>query len=311
MAKDSRRLFAFGCSYTNYVSGPTWADFLNFDFDHVENWALPGIGCRAIAERIAECHAKNNFTKDDIVIVQWSTHLRHDYHTSLDVHFEPGMNNMGWKTAGSIFNEVNIKLHDKRFLKTFFYEPSYIMHCLNHILLVQELLEKIGCTWYMTSIGDWCKLSSDLDYLTGNFEQLHQQPLSIQENLPEYMPWVKKIWEERADRWLMPIAIYAANEMPDDFQYFRDIRRPQDRQREQHPNCTQHVGWLNLHLRPKLNLGEPPKEQNLWCETINTLQKKYYMNQKKFWDLITKPTIDEDLWWPNDPYMWPLAHRGY
>jgi len=99
MAKDPRRLFAFGCSYTNYVSSPSWADFLNFDFDHVENWALPGLGCRAIAERVAECHAKNTFTKDDVIIVQWTTHLRHDYHTGLDVHIEPGMNNMGWKTS--------------------------------------------------------------------------------------------------------------------------------------------------------------------------------------------------------------------
>ncbi len=37
---------------------PTYADFLGYEFDYYENWAFPGLGNRAIAERVAECHVK-------------------------------------------------------------------------------------------------------------------------------------------------------------------------------------------------------------------------------------------------------------
>ena len=43
---------------------------------YYENWGFPGLGNRAIAERVAECHIKNNITKDDTVLVQWSTHTQ-------------------------------------------------------------------------------------------------------------------------------------------------------------------------------------------------------------------------------------------
>ena len=69
------RLFTFGCSYTSW-NWPTWADILALDYEHSENWGHAGLGNRAIAERVAECHLKNKFTKIDKVIVPVSyTHL--------------------------------------------------------------------------------------------------------------------------------------------------------------------------------------------------------------------------------------------
>ena len=62
MTKTKSRLFTFGCSFTMYA-WPTYADFLGYSFDEYENWAFPGLGNRAIAERIAECHVKNKFTE--------------------------------------------------------------------------------------------------------------------------------------------------------------------------------------------------------------------------------------------------------
>lgn len=70
-----KRLFVFGCSYTSW-NWPTYADIYAQQFDHYENWGHAGLGNRAIAERVAECHATNEFDKDDTVIVQWSSHLQ-------------------------------------------------------------------------------------------------------------------------------------------------------------------------------------------------------------------------------------------
>ena len=57
---NKKRLFAFGCSFTHYA-WPSYADFLGYEFDSFSNWAHPGLGNRAIAQRVAECNIKNNF----------------------------------------------------------------------------------------------------------------------------------------------------------------------------------------------------------------------------------------------------------
>lgn len=307
-----RRLFAFGCSYTLYISGPTWADFLRYEPElEVENWGLPGIGCRAIAERVAECHAKNTFTPDDIVIVQWTTHLRHDFHNPDWDGGEDNAFRMHWKTGGSLFNTRNSQMYDKKWLQKFFYEPSYIMHCLNHMLLTQQMLDNIGCTWYMTSIGDWQKLSTDLDDISGTGEIAgRQKSASIKENLPLLMPWVDKIFTDRPDKWLEPIGLHA-QKTPQDYQFFWDFIR-MAKTREQHPSPKQYLSWLNTNLRPVLNLKEPiPEIPEKWANSVEFFRKKHYTNQPAFWKAINKINIDQkDLWWPDDPNIWPSPFIG-
>ena len=150
------RLYVLGCSFSNYA-WPTWADMLGLEFDTYENWAFPGLGNRAIAERVAEIHAKNKLTKDDTVIIQWTSHLRHDWHATDTRH----QDNAGWKTSGSLFNYINQEIFDEKWIKTFWSETSYIMHTFNNILLTQEFLNGIGCNWRMTSMGYINKMNSD------------------------------------------------------------------------------------------------------------------------------------------------------
>jgi hypothetical protein len=311
MKKDSRRLFTFGCSYTVYSTGPTWADLLGLEFEHFENWGIPGLGCRAIAERVAECHAKYNFTKDDIVVVQWTTHLRHDYHNPEAPKWSPSVDKLNWKTSGSIFSQANQKILNDKWRKQFFYEPSFIMHCLNHILMTQMLLENTGCTWYMTSIGDWCKLSSDLDGIAGLDDKFTDRPqITIQEQIPEYLPWVKMIWEDRSDRWVKPLALHA-QEMPLDYQYFGNPRNPTIKLRERHPSTRHYMTWLNQYLRPKLGLSEAPEEYQLWCNTIEQITKDNYSDQEKFFDVMGNRAGAKPGWWPEDPDYWPTWIKGW
>ena len=56
------RLFVLGCSFTNYA-WPTWADMLGTEFEVYENWGYPGLGNRAICERLIELHAREHLTK--------------------------------------------------------------------------------------------------------------------------------------------------------------------------------------------------------------------------------------------------------
>lgn len=297
----SKRLFTFGCSYTQYQF-PTWADFLGLEFDHFENWGLAGIGCRAISERLAECHARNNITKDDIVIVQWTTHLRNDFYTPYSADDRSGLN---WKTWGSVLSKKNQKIYDKNWFKTFFFEPAYIMHCLNHMLLSQLMLEQIGCTWYMTSIGEWPLLCSDIDDISGNGEQQLER-VTISNNFPELSFYLKPIFEDRKDKWLKPIAV-TANELPNDWWWFQEAH-DKDPWREQHPTPKQHVYWLNKHLRPKLELGAAPDFQQKWIDQLEKIKIISKDSREKMENIFLNKQHEQE-YWPIG--YWPRRYEGF
>jgi hypothetical protein len=295
------RLFTFGCSYTATEFYPTWADFLGLEFEYFENWGVTGIGCRGIAERVAECHSKHHFTKDDVIIVQWTTHLRHDYYNP-DCAKRP--NAIGWKTSGNMFYPANRDVFTDEWIKIFFHESGYIMHCLNAMVLTQELLKSNGCTWYMTSIGDWFKLSSDV------FPD--NEPIDIRDAIPQFSNYYKAIWEDHKEFWIEPIATYT-NRFPELDWYFNDAKSPGKLYREMHPSPKQYVSWLNKFLRPKLQLSNVPKDQTLWIEQLEAIKKdgnNYCLFLK---DAYTVPKYRNQYgskFWPPEQ-VWPVGGRPY
>ena len=64
------RLFAFGCSFTNY-RWSTWADCLAPEFDSFENWGQAGAGNHYIFNSVMECDQRHNFGAGDTVVVCW------------------------------------------------------------------------------------------------------------------------------------------------------------------------------------------------------------------------------------------------
>jgi len=179
------------------------------------------------------------------------------------------------------------------------------MHCLNHILMIQTMLESIGCEWYMTSIGDWRKLSSDLDESTGAWEKrIGVNEFSIENNFKEFKFYLKPIWEDRADHWLPPIATEALAH-PDLWWWFNESgKKPW---REQHPSPMQYVIWLNKYLRPRLGLGNPPIEQQKWIDQWNKLKKEYNDDRKKIEEVYKNEKIELDF----RPSFWPMPPRGF
>jgi hypothetical protein len=257
-----RRVFTFGCSFTNYL-WPTWADILGKDYFMLQNWAWPGFGNRAIAERVAEAHAKFRITPEDLVIVQWTSHLRHDW-----LHFRhPKTDYSNWRTKGSIYTEQNVKFYGKEWMNTFWDEKAYYLHTLNNMLLTQGLLDGIGCEWYMTSMTDQSKLSIEISGRTVDGEHADEQGgiFHVWEKSPELLDYRERIWTERQDKWVLPI-MEVCKQMPDDHWWFKfDKNNPNektfrrdrhDRWMEPHPSVKQHAAWL---LELKKALGEEPK----------------------------------------------------
>jgi len=99
------RIYSFGCSFTKWI-WPTWADIVAYDLNlYYENWGLSGIGNVGISHRIFECDVKNNFSKDDLILILWSSWNREDR-----------INDSGWIAGGNVFNN---HFYDKNFVEKY------------------------------------------------------------------------------------------------------------------------------------------------------------------------------------------------
>tara|TARA_B100000925_G_C22003310_1_gene472376 strand:+ start:1696 stop:2559 length:864 start_codon:yes stop_codon:yes gene_type:complete len=148
------RIFAFGCSLTQYFY-PTWADILIHQYKlkgfQGSNWAKSGAGNMYINMRLWEANTIHKFTKDDIILLQWSSMFREDrYHMG-----------QGWWTPGN-FGRMTVTDDHAFVLNNFRYESAWIwadvMHCTMRdcalISATHKALENIGCKVISTSFRD-------------------------------------------------------------------------------------------------------------------------------------------------------------
>mgnify|MGYP000862638783 CR=1 FL=1 len=149
------RVFAFGCSLTQYFY-PTWADILITHYEDTHeapgmNWGRSGAGNMYISTRIWEANAVHKFTKDDIILIQWSNMFREDrYHED-----------NGWYCPGG-FGDRNYRKVEFE-LNGFKYEDEMQwtdqLHCVMRdcalISSTKTALKHIGCTVVDTGFRDW------------------------------------------------------------------------------------------------------------------------------------------------------------
>jgi hypothetical protein len=126
-----KRLFVFGCSYTNY-SWPTWADILSKSIDaEYYNFGRVGSGNQFIALRVSEASKRFNFTETDLVITMWTSTAREDRYL-----------NGVWTGEGNIYNQ---SLYSKDFVKKFADPEYYTIRDNGLINLCIGYLKYLGC----------------------------------------------------------------------------------------------------------------------------------------------------------------------
>lgn len=147
------RIFAFGCSLTQYFY-PTWADILIHQYRnkgwHGSNWAKSGAGNMYINMRLWEANSIHKFTKDDIILLQWSSMFREDrYHMG-----------HGWWTPGNFHQSA---MEDEAFqLNNYQYTSKWqwadMVHCTMRdcslISSTHKALDSIGCRVITTNFRD-------------------------------------------------------------------------------------------------------------------------------------------------------------
>jgi hypothetical protein len=112
------RLFAFGCSFTQYM-WPTWADIIAYDLGiEYYNYGIAGLGNVGIQHRIIEADIKHTFTDDDIILIMWTSWCREDR-----------VKNCRWLPMGSVIQHQNA-VYDRNFVKKYWdYSNDIVKNC--------------------------------------------------------------------------------------------------------------------------------------------------------------------------------------
>jgi hypothetical protein len=143
-----KRLFTFGCSYTNY-RWSTWADCLAPEFDYFENWGQSGGGNHYIFNSLMEADQRHSFGKNDTVVVCWSTYMRDDRYV-----------NNRWHTIGGMFTTP---IYNPEYLKTHVDERGCVIRDLAFVKGAKALLDtKPDLNWRFLSLAN-LKLGTKCD----------------------------------------------------------------------------------------------------------------------------------------------------
>ncbi len=128
------RFFAFGCSFT-YWNWWTWADILGHSYgSNFQNWGKPGGGNGFIFNSVMEADERNTFTKDDLVIVQWTNITREDRYV-----------NDGWLSPGNIYSQ---KFYSDEFVEEFADNKGYLIRDCAYVKAVYHFLKSTGCEFH-------------------------------------------------------------------------------------------------------------------------------------------------------------------
>lgn len=133
-----RRLFTFGCSFTNY-RWSTWANCLAPEFDSFENWGQAGAGNHYIFNSIMECDQRHNFGTNDTVVVCWTSTQRDDRYVQHK-----------WHTLGNVFN---CPIYNPEYIKEYVEERGYLIRDLAFMKAAKTLLQsRTGLNWKFLSM---------------------------------------------------------------------------------------------------------------------------------------------------------------
>lgn len=139
MVKDFsrfKRLFVFGCSYTDY-KWPTWAHVLRSEIDNCEfyNFGKTGAGNHFISLRVAEANSRYKFNENDLVCVMWTSFTRED-------RWIAGK----WLAPGNIYNQP---FYPTSWVKEFADPNFYLIRDYALIELTRGYLKNLPCTSVM------------------------------------------------------------------------------------------------------------------------------------------------------------------
>lgn len=141
------RLFALGCSFTDYM-WPTWVDFISNKFDFTYNLGQSGAGNFYIATQLYEINLKEKITKDDTVLIMLTSFTRYD----------TILRDFGWSNSGNIYSQT---IFGKEFIEKYWSEEFGFYNTWFSIISMKSLLDNIGCKYKFMCAFNLTKKETD------------------------------------------------------------------------------------------------------------------------------------------------------
>lgn len=128
-----KRLFTFGCSLTRYKY-PTWADVLSKEMPNSEfyNLGYAGTGNKFISYYIAQANNRFKFSKDDLVLVMYTSSCREDRYVKGN-----------WKAHGNVYNNP---YYDEDYLMKYSDVNGYHYESMALMELSMKYIKSLPCS---------------------------------------------------------------------------------------------------------------------------------------------------------------------
>lgn len=134
------RLFAFGCSFTQY-NWITWADILGNLFDEYYNYGVCGAGNMYMFNRFIHNIETHKINKNDTVMFMWTNVTREDRFI-----------NGEWTRCGNLYTSQDF--YTKDFIEKYVDIQGCYERDIPIIHATRLLLDSIGCKYVMMSMVD-------------------------------------------------------------------------------------------------------------------------------------------------------------
>jgi hypothetical protein len=244
------RLFTFGCSFTNY-KWQTWADIIGTQFEEFQNWGKSGAGNYYISSNLYECHSVNNITKDDVVLIMFSSIDRFDFINQ----------NSDYETNGSIYGENHSLFGDFVFNK--WSEEFGLYNSWFSVSSAKQLLDSIGCDYQLMKSFNFNQIDGSKEY---------EKSRNINQRVD--------ICLDLIDKMVMGESFTEFHNKTNQHYYFDDLPSKVDG----HPPISVHLEWVKQNMKKYY-----VEEMDLICDDwekkitkkINNLEKN---NDRKFID---------------------------
>lgn len=130
-----KRLFVFGCSYTNY-KWPTWANILSQDIgeNNLYNFGRNGGSNLLVSLRVPEANRRYKFTESDLVIVMWTAATREERYVWGTW--------LGW---GNIYTSFNEAVYSQEWLKKYGDPDGFLIRDMALIESTTQYLKSLPC----------------------------------------------------------------------------------------------------------------------------------------------------------------------
>jgi hypothetical protein len=189
-----KRIFCFGCSFTAGLG--TWADILKRHFgdypredfsipkdqpQRVYNFGKAGAGNYYIFNKIVETSLQYNFTKDDLILIEWSGVLRED-------RFKDGE----WYCKGNITNNPQ---YSKAVIRDWFLDiEGMIKRDYSYIHAIQKMLKAGNIDYEMFSMNGVSRYDpANMDVKNRESEAINSLIELYKDTLDELHPSMFKI----------------------------------------------------------------------------------------------------------------------